>query len=266
MYQLAVVGNPIAHSLSPIVFDLFAAQYGIELNYQRILATDAADFNTKVKHFFATGGLALNVTSPFKQDAFSVADLHTSRAGFCRAINFLSLNESREIVADTTDGLGLVNDIELNQHLELAHKNLLIIGSGYVLDSILLDLIAKNPQSIDILARNVDRVVFLGNKFATGVFDSQKNYDIILNSTPNSPDNALFAKILQIKDSTFCYDLTYAKSLFLTTMNKLNPNSRRCNGLGMLVEQARVAFIKLFAKTPDTDATFRGLALLGYHV
>ena len=266
MNKLAVLGNPVEHSLSPVVWSLFASQFNIQLNYDRILATDSADFAAKVKYFVATGGLALNVTSPFKQDAFNVADLHTSRAGFCRASNFLSLNEKGAVIADTTDGIGLVNDMEINQGLQLAHKNILIIGSGYVLDSILIDLIAKNPQSIDILARNIDRVVFLGNKFATGVFDSQKNYDIILNTTPNSPDNILFAKILQIKDTTFCYDLTYAKSLFLTTMHNLNANSTGCNGLGMLVEQAKVAFIKLFAKTPDTKETFRGLALLGYHV
>jgi shikimate dehydrogenase len=266
MHHLAVVGNPIEHSLSPVVFDLFAKQLDIELVYRKILARDEIDFNLQVSQFFASGGMALNVTSPFKQNAYAISEIHTSRAGFCKASNFLSLNSSQQIIGDTTDGIGLVTDIIYNKHQELAYKNILIIGSGYVLDSILLDIIPHNPLCIDILARNKDRVKFLHNKFATGIFNVQKEYDIILNTTPNSPDNLLFNQLRFINDNTLCYDMTYAKSLFLNIMHILNPNIRMCNGLGMLVEQARVAFIKLFGKNPNIPSVFNSLLKMGYHV
>ncbi len=266
MYQLAVLGNPIHHSLSPLLFNLFAAQCDIELNYARILALDTPDFKQKVTEFFNTGGTALNVTSPFKQDAYTVANMHTSRAAFCRTSNFLRQNHNGTIIADTTDGIGLVTDMMINRNLNLENKQILIIGSGYVLESLLLYIISKNPLNIDLLARNTARIDSLRQKFATGVFDSQKNYDIILNSTPNSPDNNLFEQIEYIADDTFCYDLTYAQSLFLTMMHNLNPKSSGCNGLGMLVEQAKVAFVKLFARTPDTADVFISLAKMGYHV
>lgn len=267
MYQLAVFGNPIEHSLSPVVFDLFAKECNISLNYERILAIDEDDFATKVTDFFLNGGTAVNVTSPFKQSAFLFSKKHTIRSGFAKASNFLSLDNS-EIIADTTDGIGLVTDILSNKKLELAYKNILIIGSGFVLDSILMDIIPNNPASIDILARNQDRINYLTSKFATGSFDHKKHYDLILNSSPNSTENKLFSQITQISDNTFCYDLTYSaqKGLFLTHMEQVNPLSRGCNGLGMLVEQAKVAFVKLFAKQPNTDNVFKSLTKMGYHV
>lgn len=281
MHKLAVLGNPIAHSLSPLIFDLFAKQCGIELSYQRILAHDSCDFNQKIAQFFAEHGTALNITSPFKHDAYLAASGHTARSKFCRASNFLFSNDTITakgdnlhqsgnhnnslIIADTTDGIGLVNDILLNRNLSLAYKHILVIGSGFVVDSILLDLIAQNPYTIDILARNNSRVNYLNDKFGSGVFEHGKKYDLILNTTPNVVENTLFDQINLLTDMTFCYDLNYSahKSLFLTKMSTLNANIHGCNGIGMLVEQAKVAFVKLFGKYPDTAKILEVLAASG---
>ncbi len=265
-HQLAVIGNPIDHSLSPLIWSLFAKEFGVALNYQKILAKDEKDFVIKVQDFFKAGGMAINVTSPFKQNAFSISDLQTSRAAFCKATNFLSINNLGQILADTTDGVGLVNDLILNKNESLDNKNILIIGSGFVLDSVLLDLIAHNPLSIDVLARNQKRIEFLHDKFAIDIFTAQKNYDIIINTTPNLPDNILFSKVKYISNNVLCYDMTYTKSVFLSTMLNVNPNIRVYNGLGMLVEQARVAFIKLFTQAPNSKVVFENLFKMGYNV
>ncbi len=266
MHKLAVIGNPIEHSMSPLIWSLFAKELGIELDYQKIFAKDEKDFAIQVHGFFKAGGMAINVTSPFKQNAFSISDIHTSRASFCKAANFLSITNSEQILADTTDGMGLVNDLILNKNEKLINKNILIIGSGFVLDSVLLDLIANNPLSIDILARNQQRVSFLHDKFATDCFNLQKNYDIIINTTPNSPDNTLFGMVEFINDNVLCYDMAYTKSLFLNTMQNVNSNIRVYNGLGMLIEQAKVAFIKLFAQTPNSKVVFENLFKMGCYV
>lgn len=264
MHQLAVIGNPIEHSLSPLIWRLFAKQFGIELNYRKILAKDKADFGSRVREFFSSGGMALNVTSPFKDCAYSLSNTHTSRASFCKASNFLS-QSSGQIIADTTDGIGLVNDLILNKNQNLAYKNILIIGSGFVLDSILLDLISHNPLSIDILARNKGRKEFLNQKFATDFFDEQRDYDIIINTTPNTTDNMLFKDVKLVNDNTLCYDLGYTNKLFLDIMKNVNPNIRICSGLGMLIEQACEAFIRLFNQTPDTIEVFKHFSKNGYY-
>ncbi len=264
MHKLAVVGNPIQHSLSPVIFELFAKQFNIELSYNRVLAEDAADFKLKVNAFFKSGGLALNITSPFKNDAYEIALHKTSRAYFCKASNFIRV-ENGGLLADTTDGIGLVEDIIANKKFKIAGKKILILGSGFVLDSILLDLIAHNPAQISILARNEERINYLSKKFATGIFDSATNYDIVFNSTPNTPDNSLFAQVKCLNDDALCYDLTYNKeSLFLAEMKKQNATINCYNGLGMLVEQAKIAFMTLFDHTPDTARVLRDLVLKGY--
>lgn len=253
MYKLAVIGNPIEHSLSPAVFELFAKQFAISLEYKKILAQNKDDFRILVNEFFANDGLALNITSPFKQEAYLYSQEHSSRAKFCLTSNFLKLNTKGKIIADTTDGIGLTKDLENNQQTIL-NKKILIIGSGFVLDSLLLDLIVKNPKQIDILARNQDRIKFLHNKFGIAMFNNNSFYDIIINSSPNVNNNQLFTKIIKLNNDTFCYDLSYAtqNTLFLSTMQKLNPNIKPINGIGMLVEQAKIAFEQLFNKTPDT--------------
>ena len=266
MYKLAVIGNPIEHSLSPLVFSLFANECGIQLDYKKILAKDEVEFEFKVREFFASGGLAINVTSPFKMSAYKISDIHTARSEICCASNLLSQTKSKEIISETTDGIGLIRDIYINKNQTLTHKDILIIGSGFVVDSILPDLIEQNPRSIDILARNTQRLQFLHQKYRTANFEESKKYDIIINTSPNIEANILFDHVKFISDSALCYDMNYKSSLFLDIMQIRNQTIVRYNGLGMLVEQARVAFIKLFSKTPDQKLVFDELLKMGYYV
>lgn len=264
MYKLAVIGNPIEHSLSPLVFELFAKQFMLEFRYSKILAQDGEDFKVKVNDFFNEGGLALNITSPFKRIAYEIGTLRTGRANFCGASNFIR-RKGNELLIDTVDGLGLTQDILVNKQFQISEKKILIIGSGFVLDSILLDIIAQNPIQISILARNNDRISYLKQRFAIEAYDSQTSYDIVFNSTPNMPDNLLFAAVRHLSDGALCYDLTYSKdSIFLQHMRELNPTISGYNGLGMLVEQAKIAFMILFKYEPDTALVLRQLDIMGY--
>lgn len=263
MYKLAVIGNPIAHSMSPTVFSMFARELGVDLVYEKLLAKDSDHFKQIVIDFFQSGGLALNITSPFKQDAFEVAKSVTARAGFCLAANFLRLDNNNEILADTTDGVGLVADIQINKGLNLIGKNILILGSGFVLDSVLLDLIVNNPLSIDVLARNQERVKYLHNKFGINGFIPAKEYDIILNTVPNHVDNVMLTQIKQLKNESSCYDMAYSDLMtnkFYHYVKNLNAKVEVHSGIGMLVEQAKVAFEKLFNLTPNVSKVIQQIS------
>lgn len=266
MHKLAVIGNPIEHSLSPLVFNNFAFQFNLSLEYTKILASDNLNFKLMVDQFFNAGGMALNITSPFKQAAYNFTNLHTMRSQFCQAGNFMRKTRSGELILDTTDGIGLVIDIQNHKRISLANKNILILGSGFVLESILLDIIVENPARIDILARNLTRVNGLKAKFGVGDYQVQQMYDIILNVIPKNVANDLFKYINSLPDGTLCYDLSYAQdeTPFLSHMRAINPTVILSNGLGMLIEQAQVAFNVLFAKAPDTSKTLADFKSMGY--
>ncbi|MBY0379878.1 MAG: hypothetical protein K2P99_05700, partial [Burkholderiales bacterium] len=127
MYKLAVIGKPIDHSLSPSVFQYFSKQFNINLTYDKIIAQNPNDFNKIVYTFFHNNGLALNITSPYKHEAFLSTQIHSSRASFCKTSNFLYLNNDKQIVADTTDGIGILTDIENNNKQTIKNKHILII-------------------------------------------------------------------------------------------------------------------------------------------
>jgi shikimate dehydrogenase len=266
MHNLAVIGNLVKHSLSPQVFGLFANQCGVKLNYNKLTAATTCEFNQQVQQFFASGGTALNVTSPFKHDAYLLATQSTPRAKLCKTSNFLFMN-NKQMTADTTDGIGLVTDIEVNNKYSLGNKNILIIGSGFVVDSILPDIIVKNPATIKILARNNDKIVQLSSKFGVTEYQTGSCYDVIINTIPSNLENNLFAQITQIANNALCYDLGYLEhnTYFHQCMLKVNSQITCQNGLGMLVEQAAIAFSKLFNSAVNTQVVIDFICQNGYY-
>ena len=107
----AVVGNPIEHSRSPAIHQSFAKQCGISLDYQKILATPE-DFETRVRRFFEQGGIGLNITLPFKETAHALCDQLSDVAAACGSVNTLSMTQQGQLLGDTTDGAGLINDLK----------------------------------------------------------------------------------------------------------------------------------------------------------
>ncbi len=262
MYKLAIIGNPVKNSLSPEIFNLFAKQVNIKIEYSKILASNDT-FSIVLEKFFTNGGLAVNITSPFKNLAYLNVKNRTSRANFCRASNFIKINDEGELIADTTDGIGLIKALKLYQKYNLKNKNILIIGSGFVVDSILLDIIEQKPHTVDVLARNKQRIEYLKNNFAINEFNVLLKYDLIINTTPNIEENNLLNLFTaqNIKNQALCYDLSYQKSLtlFHEKIFKIKSDVVCVNGIGMLVEQASVAFKNLFKISIDTICVFEKL-------
>lgn len=267
--KLAVIGKPIAHSLSPFLFKLFANINNHKITYATILANNEQDFIAKVQEFFADGGYALNVTSPFKHTAFKLAKYPTKHAAKSLSSNLLHLDELGNIVADTTDGRGFVRDITHNLTTELTNKSVLILGSGYVVDSILAELKQNKVARIDILARNKAKVDYLMDKFKIAMHNPKACYDLIINASPNIHDNPLLNYKFNLSFSALAYDLSYhLRCEDMIFLNKLkHQNIRVAKGLGMLIEQARLGYTELFNKiAPSTDLILKNLNSLGYHV
>jgi shikimate dehydrogenase len=111
--RYAVIGNPIAHSKSPLIHAAFARQTGQDLTYGRILGHPDG-FAGEVRRFFADGGRGLNVTVPFKEQAWALVDERSPRAETAGAVNTLIPLPDGRLRGDNTDGVGLVRDLAVN--------------------------------------------------------------------------------------------------------------------------------------------------------
>ncbi len=256
----AVFGNPINHSKSPLLHATFAKQ-----TQQNILYTaqcvDLGDFNHAAQQFFASGGKGLNVTVPFKEDAFNYADKLTSRAQRAGAVNTLFLDEDHRIVGDNTDGVGITSDIATHLGWSLKDKKVLIIGAGGAVRGILEPIINEQPLSITIVNRTLEKAKALANTFTDlcpikvcSFSDITENVDIIINGTSAS----LSGDIPPIPNSVihpdvFCYDMMYAKELtpFLQWASA-NGCQHYSDGLGMLVSQGAESFYIWRGVRPNT--------------
>ncbi|CAM2753041.1 shikimate dehydrogenase [Legionella worsleiensis] len=242
--RFAVIGNPVEHSLSPLIHQLFAQQMNTALSYEKITG-DSSIFERQIMTFFANQGKGLNVTVPYKQRAFELAQVRTSRCSLAGAANTLWMDEA-VLYADNTDGAGLVRD--LTPKFAIENKKILIIGAGGATRGILHPLLAMNPQSITVANRTVEKAEQLQQAFPQITVNSLARvngfFDLIINATSASLDGhnlALPEELMSYRP--FCYDLAY--NLRDSTPFVRHAQAQGCgavDGLGMLVEQAAEAF------------------------
>ena len=249
----AVVGNPISHSKSPRIHSLFASETGEPVEYTAIQAP-LDDFAGTVKQFFERGGKGLNVTVPFKEEAWKLADRRTERAENAGAANTLFLDDDGLLTADNTDGCGIVRDLVVNHGVALKAARILVLGAGGAVRGVLGPILAEQPSSITIANRTVARAEALVELFtpvagetrlsACGFEQPDEPFDVIINGTSASLQGdlpPLSSKV--IAQGTVIYDMMY--SLQTTTFNQwaLEQGAQIVHdGLGMLVEQAAESF------------------------
>lgn len=249
----AVVGNPISHSKSPRIHSLFASETGEPVEYTAIQAP-LDDFAGTVKQFFERGGKGLNVTVPFKEEAWKLADRRTERAENAGAANTLYLDDDGVLTADNTDGCGIVRDLVSNQGVPLKGARILVLGAGGAVRGVLGPILAEHPASITIANRTVAKAEALVELFtpvagetrlsACGFEQPNEPFDVIINGTSASLQGdlpPLSSKV--IAQGTVIYDMMY--SLQTTTFNQwaLEQGAQIVHdGLGMLVEQAAESF------------------------
>ncbi|MES9969324.1 MAG: shikimate dehydrogenase [Candidatus Thiodiazotropha sp.] len=270
MDKYAVIGNPIEHSKSPEIHRAFAEQTGEPVEYDRILG-NREDFTGDVRRFAAAGGLGLNVTVPFKEQAWRLADELSPRAHTAGAVNTLSLLENNRILGDNTDGAGLVRDLTVNQGFRLQGKRLLMLGAGGAVRGVIRPLLEQQPKRIIIANRTASKAYSLANGAAVygqvagcGLDELEgMQFDLIINGTaaglagevPSIPDTVL-AK------GGWCYDMLYSnQATAFQEWGYQQRAARSLDGLGMLVEQAAESFRiwrGILPETPPVIAMMRG--------
>jgi shikimate dehydrogenase len=266
----AVVGNPISHSKSPRIHSLFAQQTGENLDYTAIQAPEN-EFRAVVTDFFSRGGQGLNVTVPFKEEAWKLADYRTERAQKAGAANTLYLDNKNHLTADNTDGVGLVTDLVNNHGFPISGARVLVLGAGGAVRGVLGPLLAQKPESLTIANRTVSRAQGLVLLFADetgntsveacGFEAPDAPFDVIINGTSASLQGDLPPlSPAVIGPGTVVYDMMY--SLDATPFNQWAMDqgaTRVFDGLGMLVEQAAESFRVWRGLTPDTASVIREL-------
>jgi len=266
--QYAVFGNPVEHSKSPAIHAAFASQTGQDLSYHKQQVA-LGGFAEAADAFFAAGGKGLNVTVPFKQDAYSYAARLSPRARHAGAVNTLALQEDGTILGDNTDGVGMVRDILNNLGWEIRSKKVLVLGAGGAVRGVLEPLLEQLPQHVVIANRTIDKALQLAKGFAEmgyllGCgFDmlAGQQFDLVINGTSASLSGELppLPSDLLTADG-HCYDLMYgaAPTPFINWARQHGARAAS-DGLGMLVEQAAESFKLWRGVSPQTAPVIASL-------
>lgn len=255
----AVFGNPIAHSKSPLIHRLFAEDTGQDLHYEAVLAP-IEGFAQCVRQFFIHGQGA-NVTLPFKEEAYRLAETLTERAQHAKAVNTLKRLENGQILGDNTDGAGLIRDLTHGAGLNLNGLRLLVLGAGGAVRGVLGPLLALKPSVLVLANRTEAKAAQLAQDFkAWGAIQAcpfselQQPFDVIINGTSASLSGThppIAAACIQ-KGHTHCYDMMYGPTPTAFNQWAAQHGAHTQDGLGMLVEQAAEAFFLWRGVQPDT--------------
>jgi shikimate dehydrogenase len=273
--RYAVIGNPVGHSKSPLIHAAFARQTRQDMEYGRMLAPLDA-FRGTVEEFRRAGGKGLNVTLPFKLEAFQLATRRSQPAVDAEAVNVLSFADDG-ITGDNTDGIGLVRDIEANLGFPIAGKRVLLMGAGGAARGTVGPLLAARPATLAVANRTPDKAQQLVRRFGAdrrlpdvalraGSYDecAGMSFDLVINATSASLNDA----VPELPSGVFApgslaYDMMYGKGLtpFLR-FAQCQGAARLADGLGMLVEQAAESFFIWRGIRPDTRPVIEQLQSL----
>ena len=267
--RYAVIGNPIGHSKSPFIHTSFAKASGQDIAYTAIEGP-LGQFKQTVDAFRAASAKGMNVTAPFKLDAFAYATERSPAAELAGAANALKFDGER-VLAENFDGVGLVRDVVHNLGQAMRGKRVLMLGAGGAARGALLPFLAEQPAELVIANRTVDKAVELarigssrGNVRGCGyaaLLDEQ--FDVVFNATSASLHKELPPLPATVfASTTLAYELAYGKGLtpFLLLAQGAGV-PRLADGVGMLAEQAAEAFAWWRGVRPDTDGVIKQLSI-----
>ncbi len=249
-----VMGHPVAHSQSPWIHSRFAELTGQVMTYtKREIPLD--HFARSVQAFIDEGASGCNITVPFKFEAAALATHTSERALLAQACNVLTFKDG-QILADNTDGIGLVDDIEQGADVRMLGKRILLIGAGGAAAGVLGPLIHAKPAHISVANRTVGKAVDLVARhqplvplqktelLALDLKGLEGDFDVIINATASSlGGHGVPVSAGVLKPGALAYDMMYGPgaATFMDWAHAHGAVAR--DGLGMLVRQAAEAFL-----------------------
>ena len=254
--RYAVIGQPVAHSKSPWIHAQFARATRQDVEYGRIEAP-LGGFERAAEAFRAAGGKGLNVTLPFKEDAFRYCKVLSPRARQARSVNTIRFDT--EVFGDNTDGIGLVRDLGV----ELPGKRVLLMGAGGAAQGVVGALLEAGVAGLTIANRTEARARDIAARFsgvaASGYPALEPGFDLVINATSASlADEAPALPPGVLARAKLAYDMVYGRDTpFLAAARAAGVKA--CDGIGMLVEQAAESFFVWRGVRPDTAPVLREL-------
>ena len=270
--RFAVIGHPVAHSLSPRIHAAFGKQTGIALEYTTIDA-EPQQFDARLAEFAAEGGVGANVTLPHKARAAAICTVLTERARRAGAVNTL-IRTGTGWEGDNTDGVGLVRDLTERHGLDLRERRTLLLGAGgaargvapALLDAGIGDLyiINRTPERADALADALAQPGRVHPRYFRDIA-SIGTFDLIVNATSATRDAKLpTLPVALAGPRTAAVDLSYGEVAIPFLAWARAAGAHDCiDGLGMLVEQAAESFQRWHNVRPETEAVYA--AILAHH-
>jgi shikimate dehydrogenase len=259
--RYAVMGNPVAHSLSPAIHGEFARRHRQRMVYEAI-QVDPGGFAQAVGNFQAAGGRGLNITLPFKQQAHALVDERSARATRAGAVNTVAFGPGGSF-GDNTDGAGLLRDLTANLGIAIRSRRVLLLGAGGAARGVLGPLLDQGPAELVIANRTADRADELRGLFAPAAatrltscgFDGLggRAFDLLINATSASlNDQSLPLPASVLAPGCCCYDMVYGAGPTAFVRWAGRHGARAADGLGMLVEQAAESFALWRGLRPET--------------
>jgi shikimate dehydrogenase len=266
--KYAVFGNPIKHSKSPLIHAMFAQQCSQHMLY-RAVRVELDGFAQEAENFFSGGGAGLNITVPFKREAFEFANRLSERASRAGAVNTLTRAQDGLVEGDNTDGIGLVRDLLANLGWAVQGLRVLVVGAGGAARGVLEPLLLESPQELLVVNRTASRAAQLASEFTDlgnlegGGYDliGARQFDLVINATSAGLSGAMLelpASLLT--ERSCCYDMVYgAEPTPFMRWSAHHAAWAVADGLGMLVEQAAESFYIWRGVRPDTGPVINEL-------
>lgn len=259
--RYGVMGYPVAHSRSPVIHRVFAAQTGQNISYE-LFEVSPGELESAIRSFQRQGGRGLNITVPHKGEAVRLVDELSGAASTAGAVNTLSITVE-SIRGDNTDGVGLVRDLRRNQRIAIEGARILILGAGGATRGIMAPLLEEKPTTITIANRTVSKAQALASHFGSYGqvqacrFDEivdNVDYDLLINATSAGvKGEPLPFPPRIVSRQSVCYDLSYGQGETpFTRWARAQGAARTVTGWGMLVEQAAESFRIWRGVRPDT--------------
>ena len=268
MDRYGIMGNPIQHSWSPRVHQLFAKQTQQQLIYEPILVS-LDGFRQALDGFQARGGKGLNITSPFKQQAYQLVNALSERATLAKAVNTIQFNPDGSRFGDNTDGVGFIRDVMSGHHFPISGKRVLVLGAGGAVRGILNHVLQEQPEWVVIANRTEEKANVLVSEFSYYSSIQARSlsnltgfkFDLIINGTSAGLTGDIIDLPKRIlSEQAYCYDMTYGKRLTPFMMWAIaNHAAMISNGLGMLIEQAAESFYLWRGVKPETQPVLSAL-------